>query len=88
MQCMQMVARIQLSAFRFQVSDRPYFVGGSVEGHPASFVPLRTRNCMEDGRTRGPAVGLCALPLIEQKALDEWGTEGFIFCGSAESVRD
>jgi hypothetical protein len=29
---------------------------------------------MEDGRTRGPAVGYCGLPLIEQKTLDEWGT--------------
>jgi hypothetical protein len=30
---------------------------------------------MENGKGRGPTVGLCGLPLIEQKALDEWGTE-------------
>ena len=33
------------------------------------------RNRMEEGKARWPTVGICALPLIEQKTLDEWGTE-------------
>lgn len=38
------------------------------------------RNGMEDGKTRGPTVGLCALPPIEQKTLDGWGTRLVLHC--------
>jgi hypothetical protein len=30
------------------------------------------------GKARGPMVGLCAFPLIEQKTLDGWGTVHFL----------